>query len=112
MMTTAPTTAFDKQVPLLIRNLEVALRSGYSVKQALEIVAKDLPDPLGKEARHTVSEISAGITFNDALDHWLVRVPSTDLDLVIATLKVQLEVGGNLADKLQLLAQIIEKRTL
>lgn len=106
----APTTTFDKQVPLLIRNLENALRSGYNVRQALEIVAQDLPAPLGEEAQRTVSELEAGTPFPEALNHWLERVPSADLDLVLATIKVQLEVGGNLADKLQLLGQILEKR--
>lgn len=110
MVTT--TTAFDEQIPLFIRNLEVALRSGYSVKQAFEIIAKDMPAPAGSEAQWVVDEWPAGKKFTQVFENWLTRTPSHDLDLLIATIRVQLEVEGNLADTLQLLAQIMEKRTL
>ncbi len=50
------TTAFDQQIPLFIRTLEVALRSGYSMKQALEIIAKDMPAPAGSEAQWVVEQ--------------------------------------------------------
>lgn len=109
MMTT---TAFDKQIPLLIRNFEVALRSGYSVKQAFEIVARDMPAPASTEAQWVVDQWSSGQNYPQILEDWLRRTPSRDLDLVIAAMHVQLEVEGNLADMLQLLAQIMEKRTL
>lgn len=106
------TTAFDKQIPLFMRNLEVALRSGYSIKQALEIIAKDMPAPAGTEAQWVVDQWNGGKKFTQIFETWLVRTPSPDLDLVIAAIRVQLEVEGNLADTLQLLAQIMEKRTL
>ena len=111
MMVTA-TAAFDKQIPLLLRNLEVALRSGYSVKQAFEIIARDMPAPAGVEAQWAVDEWNSGTQFTRIFEKWLTRTPSGELDLVIATIRVQLEVEGNLADKLQLLAQIMEKRVL
>ncbi len=109
---TTTTAAFDAQIPLLIRNLEVALRSGYNVKQAFEILAKDMPQPASQEAQWVLDEWSAGQKFMQIFDNWLVRMPSRDLDLVIAAIRVQLEVEGNLADILQLLAQIMAKRTL
>lgn len=107
-----PTTTLNSQIPLLLRNFEVALRSGYNIKQAFEIVAKDLPAPLGLEAQKVVDEIEAGTPWPVAFEHMLQRSPSGDLDLVLATFLVQLEVGGNLADKLNLLSQIFDKRRL
>jgi len=109
MMTTSE---FNKQIPMLVRYLEVALRSGYSVKQAFEIIAKDMPAPASAEAQWVVDEWNAGTKFPQVFEKWLARTPSRDLDLVVAAIRVQLEVEGNLADKLQLLAQIMEKRTL
>ena len=101
------TAAFDQQIPLLIRHLEVALRSGYNVKQAFEIIARDMPAPASSEAQWVVDQ------WNDQiLENWLARTPSRELDLVIAAMRVQLEIEGNLADILQLLAQIMEKRSL
>jgi tight adherence protein B len=111
-MKVTKTTAFDKQLPLLVRNLEVALRSGYSLKQAFEVIAKDMPAPAGVEAQWVVDEWNNGTQFTQIFEKWLTRTPSGDLDLVVAAIRVQLEVEGNLADKLQLLAQIMEKRTL
>lgn len=109
MMTTA---AFDKQIPLFIRHFEVALRSGYSVKQAFEIVANDMPAPASSEAQWVLDQWGSGQNYMQIFEDWLRRTPSRDLDLVIAAMRVQLEVEGNLADTLQILAQIMEKRTL
>lgn len=109
-MNMTSTATFDKQAPLLIRNLENCLRSGYSVLQCFEIVAQDMSEPIKSDARWLVDEVNAGKAFPDVLDNWLTRTPSHDLDLIIATMRVQLEVGGNLADKLNLLGQIFAKR--
>ncbi len=106
------TAAFDKQIPLFIRNFEVALRSGYSVKQAFEIVAQDMSAPASSEAQWVVDQWNSGQKYTQIFEDWLRRTPSRDLDLVIAAMRVQLEVEGNLADILQVLAQIMEKRTL
>lgn len=103
---------FEAQIPLLLRVLENSLRAGYSLKQALEIVAKDLPAPAGREVQQVLSDLNDGIALPAALAGWLRRVPSHDLDLVAATVNVQLEVGGNLADKFNLLGQILNKRAL
>jgi tight adherence protein B len=110
MMT--PTAAFDQQIPLFVRHLEVALRSGYNVKQSFEIIAKDMPAPAGSEAQWVVDEWNSGRDFTQIFETWLRRTPSRDLDLIIAAIRVQLEVEGNLADILQVLGQIMEKRTL
>ena len=105
-------STFDEQIPLLIQNLEVCLRSGYSVLQTFEIIAQDVPAPLGADAQWVVEEIKSGKPFLDVFNQWLERTPSDDLDLVLAAMNVQLEVGGNLADRLNLLGQILNKRKL
>jgi tight adherence protein B len=108
----APIANFDRQVPLLIRNLEVCLRSGYSLLQTFEIIARDLPAPIGADAQWVIDEIKANRAFPQVFDQWLLRTPSRDLDLVLAMIRVQFEVGGNLADKLNLLGQVLEKRKI
>lgn len=109
MMTT---TRFENQIPLLLRNLENALRAGYSLKQAFGIVAADLPAPMGAEAAALVAELDSGVPLPQALDDWQKRASSSDLELVLATIRVQFETGGNLADKFSLLSQIISKRSI
>jgi tight adherence protein B len=110
-MTTA-VKDLDAQLPLLIRNLENALRSGYDLKQTFAIIAKDMNGIAAAEARAVLDAVSKGTSFPDALTLWIKRIPSRDLDLIVAAMKVQFEVGGNLADKLNLLGQIMSKRTL
>lgn len=105
------TEQLDKQIPLMLRTLENAMRGGYSLIQAFEKVAMDIPTPMGAEAQALATELKGGTSIQDCLDHWLKRSPSADLNLVAATLRVQFEVGGNLPDKLNLLGQIMEKRT-
>ncbi|MCB0036908.1 MAG: type II secretion system F family protein, partial [Anaerolineales bacterium] len=68
--------------------------------------------PIAAEVQQLLDEVEAGKSLMQALAEWPVRTQNRDLDLLVATIKVQLEVGGNLADKLQLLAQIMEKRQL
>jgi tight adherence protein B len=97
------------QIPELIHQMEVYLRSGYNLRQALEIAANDMPEPLATELKTTLTDLDGGTAFPAALDHWLTRAPDPDLDLMLATIKVQLEVGGNLADKFRLLGQIISR---
>jgi len=103
---------FESQLPLLLRVFENSLRSGYSIRQSLEIIAQELPAPASEQVQQTVDELAANTPMPEALEHWLQRMPSPDLDLVIATIHVQRESGGNLADKFNLLAQIMAKRTL
>ena len=105
------TQQFDEQIPLILRIFENALRSGYSIGQGLEILSQDLPDPAKRDVQTVLTEIKNGTALLDALDHWLTRRPSEDLNLVVATVRVQLDVGGNLADKFQLLAQIMNQRS-
>src|SRR5690242_8451910 len=106
------TAAFDQQIPLFIRHLEVALRSGYNVKQAFEMIAQDMPAPASSEAQWVVDQWNDGKNYMQIFEDWLLRTPSRDLDLVIAAMLVQLEIESNLADTLQLLGQIMEKRIL
>jgi len=106
------TSVLDKQIPLFARNLELALRSGYNLKQALEIIAQDMPSPANTEAQWAVDELNRGVNLPQLLNDWTIRTPNRDLDLILAAIRVQLDVEGNLADKLQLLSQIMEKRTL
>lgn len=102
---------FDTQVPLMLRVMENALRSGYNLKQTFEIVAADLPDPAQSEVRLLLADLNANLPFPEALNAWLNRLPSRDLNLLMGTLRAQFEQGGNLADRLQALGQTLQFRT-
>ena len=87
-----------------------ALRSGYSVLQAMESIATELPPPVSREFERVVQEVRLGLGLEQALANMYRRVPSDDLDLVITAVNIQREVGGNLAEVLDTISFTIRER--
>jgi len=102
--------AFEAQLPDTLSLWVNALRSGYSVLQSMEAIAKESPEPTAAEFKRVVMEVQLGIPMQDALDHLLSRMPSDDLDLVNTAVNIQREVGGNLAEILESIAHTIRDR--
>lgn len=101
---------FNDQLSDTINLLVNGLRSGYSMLQAMETVAKELPPPMNEEFRRVVQEVSLGLSSEQALNNMLRRIPSEDLDLMITAINVQHEVGGNLAEILDIISYTIRER--
>jgi tight adherence protein B len=101
---------FNDQLADTINLLVNGIRSGYSMPQAMETVANDMPEPVSEEFRRVGIEIGLGVPLQDALDNMLRRVNSADLDLMITAIKVQHEVGGNLAEILDTISHTIRER--
>ncbi|MEL6270484.1 MAG: type II secretion system F family protein [Chloroflexota bacterium] len=101
---------FEEQLPDTLGLWVNALRSGYSVLQSMEAISKDSPEPTATEFQRVVREVQLGINIEDALDHLLERMDSEDLDLVITAVNIQREVGGNLAEILDVIADTIRER--
>jgi tight adherence protein B len=102
--------AFDNQLGDTLSLLVNALRSGYSVLQAMEAVSKELAPPVSVEFRRVVQEVQLGLPMEAALDHLLDRISSEDLDLVVTAMNIQREVGGNLAEILEVISHTIRER--
>jgi tight adherence protein B len=102
--------AFETQLPDTLGLWVNALRSGYSVLQAMEAISRDAPEPTKAEFKRVVQEIQLGIDMSDALAHMLSRVESDDLDLVVTAVNIQREVGGNLSEILEVIAGTIRER--
>ncbi len=102
--------AFETQLPDTLGLWVNALRSGYSVLQAMEAISRDAPEPTKSEFRRVVQEIQLGIDMSDAMEHMLARVESDDLDLVVTAVNIQREVGGNLSEILEVIAGTIRER--
>lgn len=103
-------TTFGNQLPDMLNLTVNGLRAGYSTMQALESVSKELPPPLSDEFNRVVKEMQLGISMEDALDNMHRRIPSDDLDLIITAINVQREVGGNLAEILDMISYTIRER--
>jgi len=101
---------FNDQLGDTINLLVNGLRSGYSILQAMEAVARELPPPVSHEFDRVIKEVQLGLTMEQALQNMLRRVKSDDLDLVVTAINVQREVGGNLAEILEVISHTIRER--
>lgn len=101
---------FNNQLGDMLNLTVNGLRAGYSTMQAMEAVSRELPSPISDEFRRVVQEMQLGLSMEDALDHLLRRIDSDDLDLVITAINVQREVGGNLAEILDVISFTIRER--
>jgi tight adherence protein B len=101
---------FNEQLPDMLNLVVNGLRAGYSTLQAMEAVSKELPSPISDEFRRVVQEMQLGISMEKALDNLLRRIPSEDLDFVVTAINVQREVGGNLAEIMDVISYTIRER--
>lgn len=102
--------AFNDQLADTIGLLSSALRSGYSLLQAMELVAREGPSPVNGEFERVVREVGLGLSPEEALQNLVGRMQSDDLELMVTAINVQREVGGNLAEVLDTIANTIRER--
>lgn len=101
---------FNDQLADMLNLMVNGLRAGYSTMQAMEAISRELPPPISDEFRRVVQEMQLGLPMEKTLDNLLRRIPSDDLDLVVAAINVQREVGGNLAEILETISHTIRER--
>jgi tight adherence protein B len=102
--------AFANQLPEALTQLSGSLRAGFSVAQSLDTVAKQMPWPARDEFLRVVREIQLGQSLNIALAHLAERMPSDDLTMIITSINIHQQVGGNLAEILETVADTIRER--
>ncbi len=98
------------QLPDVLLALASAIKAGSSLLQAMEItVTEELP-PIAQELDLFLREVRVGVTFDDALENLARRVPAQDIYLVVASMRISREIGGNLSDILERLADTIRRK--
>jgi len=103
-------TSINSQLSDALTILANSLRSGYSFIQSMDLVRRELPDPISKEFGRTIKEINLGTATEDALLNMAGRVNSEDFDLIVTAVLIQRQVGGNLAEVLDNIAGAIRDR--
>ena len=101
---------FDDQLADTLLLMSNSLRAGFSFMQAMEMVAREAPSPIKDEFARVTQEISLGVPIAEALTGMSERVNSADLNLVLVAVIIQREVGGALAQLLELIAAVIRER--
>lgn len=98
------------QLPDVLSILASSLRAGHSFLQALDLVAQEIGEPSAEEYRRLLAELRLGRELNDALDAMALRINSDDFKWAIVAVKIQREVGGNLAEILDTVAATLRER--
>ncbi len=101
---------FEKQLGDALLLIANSLRAGFSFLQAMSNISEEMQDPIGKEFALTVREINMGVDMDTALDNMVDRVRSTDLMIMVAAVKIQRQVGGNLLEILVNISSTIKDR--
>ncbi|MGF1668329.1 MAG: type II secretion system F family protein [Acidimicrobiia bacterium] len=101
---------FENQLPDTLTLLSTSLRAGYSLLQAIEAVAQEAPDPTAREFGRAIAEARLGRQVTDALGGITTRTQSKDFEWAVMAIDIQREVGGNLAEVLQTVADTMMAR--
>ena len=91
---------FEAQLPDMLQLLSGSLRAGYSLMQGVEAVSQEVAEPMGKELRRVCTEARLGRELEESLDGVAARMDSADFEWAIMAIRIQREVGGNLAELL------------
>ena len=101
---------FNSKFPDGIELLVRGLRSGLPVTETLGVVATEIPGPVGSEFKGVVERIKIGRTMEEALQETADRLGTAEFQFFVITLAIQRETGGNLAETLSNLADVLRKR--
>ncbi len=102
--------SFAAILPDAIDLMGRALRAGHAITAAIEMVAREIPDPVGAEFRRVFEEQNFGLPIREALVNLAKRVPVPDLQFLVTAMLVQKETGGNLAEVLDKTGAVIRER--
>lgn len=98
------------QFPVAVDVFVRGLRAGHPIAAALDLLTVEMPDPIGSQFGIVVDEVTYGADLRDALTGMADRWDLDDMRMFVVSLAVQNETGGNLAEILENLSQVIRER--
>jgi tight adherence protein B len=101
---------FTEEFPNALDMIARSLRAGHSVSSAIQLVSQEMSEPLASLFRAAYDEQTLGLSMKDSLMQMVDRMQSIDLRLFVMAVLIHREVGGNLADTMERLAQTIRER--
>lgn len=102
--------AFERQLPEVLGLVATALRSGFGLQQALDAVSRDAADPAAKEFSRALGEARIGTDLVDGLEKMAKRMDSIAMSWTVMAIRIQRDVGGNLAETLQTTSKTLRER--
>ncbi len=102
--------AFRDLLPDALQLVVGSLRSGFSLTQAVDAMSRELPNPISAEFGRALGETRLGVDIEDALERVATRMRSRELAWAVVAVRVQREVGGNLAEVLTTTVESMRER--
>lgn len=101
---------FAQQLPDALGMMTRALRAGSALTGAIQLVGDEMPEPTGGEFTRAAEEIRLGFDPGEALVRLRLRVPTDDMRFFCTAIAIQRGAGGNLAEILDRLSEVIRER--
>jgi tight adherence protein B len=102
--------SFVAQLELVLRLMSSALRTGMGLRQSLNMVVDESPDPARYEYARVIGQANIGVSILDALDDLATRIPRQETMMMARVIRVQSQTGGDLGKILDQLANTIKER--
>jgi len=102
--------AFLEQFPSAIDVLVRGVRTGLPINECLNVIAKEIPEPVAGEFKRLTESLSLGVSMDDALMRMFDRLPLPEINFFAVVLIIQKQTGGNLAEALGNLSNVLRER--
>lgn len=103
--------AFDDQLPDVLNLMAGSLRAGWGLQQSIDLVVEQMNDPVSTEFQRAQTEVRLGRAIEDGLMSIADRIESDDFRWAVTAIGIQRDVGGNLAEVLDIVAKTIRDRS-
>jgi tight adherence protein B len=103
-------SAFERQLVDVLVLVTGAVRAGYSILQSLDIVVSEMDSPASEEFQRVRREVGLGFPLSQALNNLNARMENDDLYLVVTSININSQVGGNLTTMLEAVTHTIRER--
>jgi tight adherence protein B len=100
----------QQQLPEVADLIARSLRAGHALPATMQMVAEEMPEPIAGEFRQVADEINYGLGLQVAMQHLSQRIPIDDLRFLVVAVLIQRDTGGNLAELMQNMSQLIRER--
>ena len=104
------TEKFKRQLPDGLDLMARSLKAGHAFSGGMNMAAEEFEDPLGPEFAETIDEINFGVSVEDALKNFADRIDCQELRYFVVAVILQRETGGNLAELIGTLANLIREK--
>lgn len=110
-MTSRRQAAFNAQIVDALTMMTSSLRTGFSILRSMQIIAQEMRPPISYEFQRVINEANIGRPMEDALRGVVKRTKSYDFDLVVTAIVTQIQIGGNLAEILEVIVKTLRERS-